>query len=151
MCQKLQHFSPFQMRGRNSFYVCYLENPASIHHTHCQVITSTSDKETCLRVLRWAIPFEMILVNTWRDTKFRTLCLIYMGSGVLLRLQFIKCGFQGSHLGYIQQTQWKIPLPRVEPPSPIKDGGSPSPFFAINLIWPDSKIFISWVIGRIKC
>ena len=37
---------------------------------------------------------EMNLI-TGRDTEFRTFCLVYLGSGVLLRLRFIKCVFLG--------------------------------------------------------
>ncbi len=36
------------------------------------------------------------MLDTGRDTEFRTFCLVCLGSGVLLRLRFIKCVFLGA-------------------------------------------------------
>ncbi len=48
----------------------------------------------CLSVCVTVCPIqaELLDICTGRDTEFRTLCLVCLGSGVLLCLCFIKCG-----------------------------------------------------------
>ncbi len=37
--------------------------------------------------------YKHVVNNTGPDTEFRTFCLVCLGSGVLLPLRFMKCGF----------------------------------------------------------